>query len=98
MKSLTHKFIQHESDGNIFLGLMKMSSEGDVLGIHYINFPPSCDIDVYATNAVEALGNYSAVPTDSINQVKTLAQSLWTDAVIAAYQQAQVAAQQTLQG
>jgi hypothetical protein len=92
MKSLTHKFIQHESDGNIFLGLMKMSSEGDALGIHYINFPPGCDIDVYATNAVEALGNFSAIPADSINQVKTLSQSLWTSEVIAAYQAAQMEA------
>jgi hypothetical protein len=86
MKSLTHKFIQHESDGNIFLGLMKMSSDGDALGIHYINFYPGCDIDAYAASAVASLGNYSAVPANSINQVKALAQMLWTQEVIAAYQ------------
>jgi hypothetical protein len=89
MKTLVHKFIQHELDGNIFLGLMKISPDDDSLGIHYINFIPGCDIDACCATAVTSLGDYSAVPTDSINQVKTLAQSLWTDAVIAAYQASQ---------
>jgi hypothetical protein len=92
MKTLTHKFIQHESNGNIFLALQKTSSDGDALGTHYINFPPDCDIDAYAASAVTALGNFNAVPTDSINQVKALAQLLWTPEVIAAYQ-AQIASQ-----
>jgi len=91
MKSLTHKFIQHEADGNIFLALQKTSSDGDALGTHYINFIPGCDVDTCCVAAVTSLGNYSAVPTDSINQVKALAQSLWTAEVIAAYQAQQEA-------
>ena len=93
MKNLTHKFIQHEANGNIFLVLQKTSSDGDALGTHYINFPPDCDINAYAASAVTALGNFNPVPTDSINQVKALAQLLWTAEVIAAYQAAQAAAQ-----
>ena len=91
MKTLTHKFIQHEADGNIFLALQKTSSDGDALGTHYINFPPDCDIDAYADSAVASLGNFNAVPTDSINQIKALAQLLWTPECIAAYQAAQAA-------
>tara|TARA_R110000868_G_scaffold357606_2_gene619117 strand:- start:146 stop:442 length:297 start_codon:yes stop_codon:yes gene_type:complete len=93
MKNLTHKFIQHEANGNIFLALQKTSSDGDALGTHYINFPPDCDIDAYAASAVTALGNFNAVPTESINQVKALAQLLWTAECIAAYQAAQAAAE-----
>ena len=93
MKNLTHKFIQHEANGNIFLALQKTSSDGDALGTHYINFPPDCDIDAYAASAVTTLGNFNAVPSDSVNQVKTLAQLLWTAEVVAAYQAAQAAAE-----
>jgi len=87
-KSFLFETITLTSNGEIFLKMQKLSSDGDILGKHYVCFYPGIDPEQTATDAnvsIIDLG-FGQIPTDFVARVKTIAQSAWTDAVIAAYQ------------
>ena len=92
-KSFAFESVTLTSNGEIFLKMQKMSSDGDVLGKHYVCFYPGIDPEQTATDANVSIGElgFGQIPTDFVSKVKTIAQSAWTDAVIAAYQAQQAA-------
>ena len=90
-KSFSFESVTLTSNGEIFLKMQKMSSDGDILGKHYVCFYPGTDPEQTATDANTSIGELGCgqIPTDFVSRVKTIAQSAWTDAVIAAYQASQ---------
>lgn len=87
-KSFAFETITLTSNGEIFLKMNKLSSDGDILGKHYVCFYPGTDPEQTATDAnvsIVDLG-FGQIPADFVARVKTIAQSAWTPAVIAAYQ------------
>ena len=88
-KSFSFETITLTSNGEIFLKMNKLSSDGDILGKHYVCFYPGTDPEQtanLANTSIVELG-FGQIPTDFVTRVKAIAQSAWTDAVIAAYQQ-----------
>jgi hypothetical protein len=88
-KSFAFETITLTSNGEIFLKMQKMSSDGDILGKHYVCFYPNADPEQTATDANASIVDlgFGQIPTDFVSRVKTIAQSAWTEEVIASYQQ-----------
>ena len=94
-KSFSFEKITLTSNGEIFLKMNKLSSDGDILGKHHVCFYPGIDPEQTATDAntsIVELG-FGQIPADCLTKVKEISTTAWTPAVIAAYQ-AQVAVQQ----
>ena len=90
-KSFAFESVTLTSNGEIFLKMQKISSDGDILGKHYVCFYPNADPEQTATDANASIVDlgFGQIPTDFVSRVKTIAQSAWTEAVIATYQASQ---------
>jgi hypothetical protein len=87
MKTL--KLSQTEiNDNAIQIRLEKFSSDGDSLGWHRTAIETGGDIDAQfaAVNAHLGSQGYASVSAEDIATVKTIASSVWTAEVVAAYQ------------
>jgi hypothetical protein len=87
MKTL--KLSQTEiNDNAIQVRLEKFSSDGDSLGWHRTAIETGGDIDAQfaAVNAHLGSQGYASVSAEDIATVKTIASSVWTAEVVAAYQ------------
>jgi hypothetical protein len=87
MKTL--KLSQTEiNDNAIHIRLEKFSSDGDSLGWHRTAIETGGDIDAQfaAVNAHLGSQGYASVSAEDIATVKTIASSVWTAEVLAAYQ------------
>ena len=87
MKTL--KLSQTEiNDNAIQIRFEKFSSDGDSLGWHRTAIETGGDIDAQfaAVNAHLASQSYASVSAEDIATVKTIASSVWTAEVVAAYQ------------
>jgi len=86
-KSFAFETITLTSNGEIFLKMNKLSSDGDVLGKHYVCFYPSTDPDQTATDANTSIAElgFGQIPADCITRVKEISVTAWTPSVIAAY-------------
>ena len=90
-KSFAFESVTLTSNGEIFLKMQKMSSDGDILGKHYVCFYPGTDPEQTATDANTSIGElgFGEIPADCINKVKEISTTAWTQEVIAAYQASQ---------
>jgi len=87
-KSFLFETITLTSNGEIFLKMQKLSSDGDILGKHYVCFYPGVDPEQTAADAnvsIVELG-FGQIPTEFVNKVKAISATAWTDAVVSAYQ------------
>jgi hypothetical protein len=88
-KSFSFETITLTSNGEIFLKMQKLSSDGDILGKHYVCFYPGIDPEQTAADAnvsIIELG-FGQIPTEFVSRVKAISATVWTQEVIAAYQQ-----------
>ena len=94
-KSLIIDQIEVSNNGTVYVRMHKLSSDGDLLGNHRTSLPPAADINaqVNAVNAHMAKENYSAISDADVVKLTAICNAAWTDAVIAAYQAAQAAAE-----
>jgi hypothetical protein len=95
MKQLIIEQIEVTSNGTVQVRMHKMSSDGDLIGNHRTALPPATDINaqVAAVNAHMATENYSAIPDADVVKLTAICNAAWTEAVVAAYQAAQAAAE-----
>jgi len=93
-KQLTIEQIEVTNNGTVQVRMHKLSSDGDLIGNHRTSLPPATDINaqIGAVNAHMAEENYSAISDADVAKLTAICNTVWTEAVIAAYQ-AQVAAQ-----
>ena len=92
MKQLKIEQIEVTSNGTVQVRMHKMSSDGDLIGNHRTALPPATDINaqVAAVNAHMATENYSAISDADVAKLTAICNAAWTEAVIEAYQQAQL--------
>jgi hypothetical protein len=87
-KSFSFETITLTSNGEIFLKMNKLSSDGDILGKHYVCFYPGTDPEQtanLANTSIVELG-FGEIPADCLTKVKEISVSAWTQEVISAYQ------------
>ena len=94
-KLLIIEQIEVTNNGTVQVRMHKLSSDGDLIGNHRTSLPPATDINaqVATVNAHMATENYSAIPDADVVKLTAICNAAWTEAVIAAYQAAQAAAE-----
>jgi P pilus assembly chaperone PapD len=97
MKSLIIEQIEVSNNGTVYVRMHKLSSDGDLIGNHRTALPPTTDINaqVAAVNAHMATENYSAISDADVVKLTAICNAAWTESVVAAYQAAQAAAQES---
>jgi len=95
MKQLIIDQIEVTSNGTVQVRMHKLSSDGDLIGNHRTALPPATDINsqVAAVNAHMATENYSPISDADVAKLTAICNAAWTEAVVAAYQAAQAAAE-----
>jgi len=94
-KQLIIDQIEVTNNGTVQVRMHKLSSDGDLLGNHRTSLTPATDINaqIAAVNAHMASENYTAIPDAHVVKLTAICNTVWTDAVVAAYQAALAAAE-----
>ena len=90
MKLLIIDQIEITKNGVIQLWMHKLSSDGDMIGLHQTSISPGGDIDaqIAAVNAHMGSEGYAAIPEADVARVKATAAATWTPENIAPVTQA----------